>query len=106
MANVPLKNPGFSVARRIGQAKVREFSLTDEYVLGYRNREDLTKLPAGVLIPGSQNVLTSVLNTVGITKGYVRDGQTPDQNFLLWEDEDAGKGFLLLQSGGKIILNF
>lgn len=106
MATPQFKNPGFSIARRIGQAKVREFSLTDNFALGYRNREDKTKLPQGVLIEGSQNVLTSVNNTVGITKGYVIDGQTANENFLLWEDEVAGLGFLLLEDGGKIILNF
>jgi len=98
-------NPGFTVGRRIAAAKVREFTLTDSFALGYRNREDKTKLPPGVLIEGSQNVLTSVNNTVGITKGYVLDGQSASENFLLWEDEDAGLGFLLLESTGKIILN-
>ncbi len=100
------ENPKFSISRRIASAKVREFSVTENFALGYRNREDNTKLPPGVLIDGSQNVLTDVFNRVGITKGYTRDGQTPDQNFLLWEDEVAGQGFLLLEDGGKIILNF
>ncbi len=101
---VSYKNPGFSAARRLSSAKVREFSLTDSFVLGYRNREDKTKLPPGVLIEGSQNVLTSVTNTVGITKGYVLDGQSSNESFLLWETEVADKGFLLLESTGKIIL--
>ncbi len=100
----PYKQPGFSVARRIGLAKVKEFSLTDNFALGYRNREDKTKLSPGVLIEGSQNVLTSVNNTVGITKGYILDGQSANEGFLLWEDELAGLGFLLLESTGKIIL--
>lgn len=100
----PYKNPGFGLARRIGQAKVREFTLTDNFALGYRNREDKTKLNPGVLIEGSQNVLTSVNNTVGITKGYVLDGQSANESFLLWEAEAGGLGFLLLESTGKIIL--
>ncbi len=104
MANVPLKNPGFSVSRRISAAKIKEFSLIDDFHLGYRNREDKTKLPPGVLIKGSQNVLTDVFNRVGITKGYTLDGQSANQSFLLWEAEDSGKGFLLLESTGKIIL--
>lgn len=98
------KQPGFSISRRIASAKVREFSLTDNFTLGYRNREDKTKLPPGVLIKGSQNVLTSVNNTVGITKGYTLDGQSAGESFLLWEDEVADLGFLLLESTGKIIL--
>jgi len=87
-------------------AKQKSFSLVENFPLGFRNREDKTKLPPGVLIDGSQNVLTSVNNTVGITKGYTLDGQSANENFLLWEDEVSGLGFLLLESTGKIILNF
>ncbi len=94
------------MSRRIAAAKVHEFSITEDFKLGYRNREDKTKLPQGVLIEGSQNVLTDVFNRVGITKGYVLDGQSANENFLLWEDEVSGLGFLLLEDGGKIILNF
>lgn len=97
-------NPGFSISRRIATAKVKEFTIIDAFTLGYRNREDLTKLPPGVLIQGSQNVLTSVLNTVGIIPGYTLDGQSANESFLLWETEVGGLGFLLLESGGKIIL--
>ncbi len=104
MPPVPYKNPSFSAARRLSAAKVREFSLTDNFKLGYRNREDKTKLPPGILIEGSQNVLTDVFNRVGITKGYVLDGQSANETFLLWEPEVSGLGFLLLESTGKIIL--
>ncbi len=104
MAQQPYKNPGFSIARRIGTAKVREFSLTSDFTLGYRNREDKTKLAPGILIEGSQNVLTSVNNTVGIAKGYTLDGQSSNESFLLWEAEVGGLGFLVLDTGGKIIL--
>lgn len=100
-----LENPGYSSrARTVGAAKNREFTLTDDFSLGYRNREDLTKLPPGILIPGSQNVLTDVFNRVGITQGYVLDGQSANQNFLLWEPEVGGLGFLILDTTGKIIL--
>ncbi len=104
MATPQFKNPGFTQSRRIGQAKVKEFVLTADFTLGYRNREDITKLPPGVLIKGSQNVLTDVFNRVGIVKGYTLDGQSANENFLLWEPEDSGLGFLLLESTGKIIL--
>ncbi len=93
------RSPGGAIA-----AKQQSFSLIDNFPLGYRNREDKTKLPPGVLIEGSQNVLTDVNNTVGITKGYVLDGQSSEENFLLWEPEVSGLGFLLLNTGGKIIL--
>ena len=93
------KNPGPAIA-----AKEKAYSLTDNFNLGYRNREDLTKLPPGVLIPGSQNVLTDVFNRVGVTKGYTLDGQSANESFLLWEPEVDGLGFLLLETTGKIIL--
>lgn len=68
------KQPGFTLSRRIASAKVHEFDLITKFPLGYRNREDKTALPAGVLIEGSQNVLTDVTGRVGITKGYALDG--------------------------------
>lgn len=104
MAAPKYQNPKFTVSRRIATAKVKEFVLTSDFNLGYRNREDITKLPPGVLIKGSQNVLTDVFNRVGIIKGYTLDGQSANENFLLWEPEDSGLGFLLLESTGKIIL--
>ncbi len=104
MATPKYQNPRFAIGRRIATAKVREFALTDQFGLGYRNREDKTKLPPGVLIEGSQNVLTDVFNRVGITKGYTLDGQSANESFLLWEPEVGGLGFLLLETTGKIIL--
>lgn len=52
------------------------FSIVSSFPYGYRNREDITNLPAGVLIVGSQNVLTDVSGRVGITKGYTLDGSS------------------------------
>ncbi len=49
------------------------FTIITEYNKGYRNREDKTKLAPGILIEGSQNVLTDVTGRVGITKGYTLD---------------------------------
>lgn len=42
--------------------------------MGYRNREDITNLPPGVLIVGSQNVLTNVSERIEARKGYTLDG--------------------------------
>lgn len=50
------------------------FSIVSNFNNGYRNREDITNLPPGILIKGSQNVLTDVTGRVGITKGYSLDG--------------------------------
>ncbi len=70
----PLKQPGFAISKRISTAKVREFSILNKFLLGYRNREDNTNLPPGVLIKGSQNVLTDVTGRINSTKGFVLDG--------------------------------
>jgi len=57
-------------------SKNQDVSIVSQYKLGYRNREDVTNLPPGVLITGSQNVLTNVSERVQIRKGYALDGAT------------------------------
>lgn len=69
-----MANPSFFTARRLSVAKQREYSIVDTYKLGYRNREDVTNLPPGVLIVGSQNVLTNVSERIQIRQGYALDG--------------------------------
>lgn len=54
---------------------VYEFPLVEKFPSGYRNREDITTLPPGIMVPGSQNVLTNVYQRVGIRRGYTLDGQ-------------------------------
>jgi len=66
--------PSFSNTRKLAQAKAREYSIVSQFSLGYRNREDVTNLPPGVLIVGSQNVLTNVSERVQIRQGYALDG--------------------------------
>lgn len=66
--------PSFSGTRKLAQAKAREFSIVSNYKYGYRSREDVTNLPPGVLITGSQNVLTNVSERVQIRQGYSLDG--------------------------------
>lgn len=56
--------------------KSKEFTLVNTFKLGYRNREDVTNLPPGVLIEGSQNVFTNVSERIQIRKGYELDGAT------------------------------
>jgi len=70
------KQPSFGQIGRLAHAKAREFLLVDNYKLGYRNREDVTNLPPGVLITGSQNVLTNVSERIQVRKGYSLDGAT------------------------------
>jgi hypothetical protein len=52
----------------------RQFQINSEFK-GYRHREDVTNLPPGIMIPGSQNVLTNEAERVAIRKGYTLDGQ-------------------------------
>lgn len=68
-------NASYGIARKLAQAKAREFSLVSEFKLGYRNREDITNLPPGVLIVGSKNVLTNVSERIQMRKGYALDGE-------------------------------
>jgi len=41
---------------------------------GYQNKRDITKLPAGVLIKGSKNVVTTDEDSVAHRSGYTKDG--------------------------------
>ncbi len=57
-------------------SRTNEFTLVDSYKYGYRNREDITNLPPGVLVVGSQNVLHNVSDRIQIRQGYSVDGST------------------------------
>ncbi len=66
----------FNTNRRIGSAKAHEFSLVDGFKFGYRSREDITTLPPGVMVQGSQNVLTNVNGRIQVRQGFTLDGQS------------------------------
>lgn len=55
-----------------------KYHLVSSYKLGYRNKEDITNLPPGVLIVGSQNALTNDADRIQIRKGFALDGPTND----------------------------
>lgn len=74
--NLGNRNLGYTIQNRLARAKSREFVIVDNYKLGYRNREDITNLPPGVLIVGSQNVFTNVSERIQVRKGYALDGAT------------------------------
>lgn len=61
---------------RLKEAKLKEFEILEyeKVKLGYRNREDITALPPGVLITGSQNVITDVTGRINSRQGYTLDG--------------------------------
>ena len=73
---MPPKKPQYSKAAKVGEARAQEFNLVSDFKFGYRNREDITNLPAGVLVKGSQNVLTNVSDRIMSRKGYTLDGQS------------------------------
>lgn len=54
--------------------KVGQYSLVHKFTNGYHAREDPTTLPAGTLIPPSENVLVGTSGRVAAVKGYVLDG--------------------------------
>ena len=68
------RDTSYNMQRRLRAAKIREFDFIDKFKYGYRNREDQTNLPAGVLVSGSKNVLTNVSERIACRKGYALDG--------------------------------
>ncbi len=66
--------PSYTTNRRLAAAKSHEYSIVSNFLHGYRNREDVTVLPPGVLIDGSHDVLTNTFQRVGKRKGYTLDG--------------------------------
>ncbi len=58
-----------------GDVHASEFNLIQDFHSGYRAREDVTTLPPGILVAGSQNVITNTFQRVGIRAGYTLDGQ-------------------------------
>ncbi len=83
--------------------KAVEYTLVSDFPLGYRNREDVTNLPPGVLITGSKNVLTNVSKRIQIRQGYTLDGATSavDAPVLASFDwQTRGNGERHMRAGG------
>lgn len=60
----------------ISSALAHEHVIVSNFNRGYRNREDITILPPGILVKGSQNFLTNVNGRVALRQGYTLDGQS------------------------------
>ncbi len=89
----------FSTNRRIAQARVREIQIVDNFKLDYRNREDITNLPPGVLVVGSQNILVNTASRIQAREGYVLDGPSSTVNAPIlssfeWNTKGNGKRFV------------
>ena len=68
----------------------QNFTVINKF-LGYRNREDKTKLPMEYMIPPSQNVLIDISGRLKSRQGYTLDGQanitiTPIYAWHDWEE--------------------
>lgn len=95
-----------SSAPRSSASKLREYALVSKFNLGYRNREDITSLPPGVLIKGSQNVLTNVSERVQIRQGYALDGATSDLAapvLAAFDWQTRGNGQVHMRAGGLTV---
>lgn len=87
----------------VASRKLREFALVSKFPYGYRHREDITNLPPGVLIVGSQNVLTNVSERVQIRQGYSLDGAVSDVAAPVLSSFDwltRGNGEVHMRAGG------
>lgn len=100
----------FFKSKRIGQARIREIEIVDKFDKGYRNREDITNLPPGVLVVGSQNVLVNTASRVQIRQGYALDGASSSVNAPIlssfeWLSKYNGKRYVrfgfLTSAGGN-----
>lgn len=77
---MPPKATSFTQLGRLSRARAKEYSLQDVFKYGYRNKEDVSNLPANTLVVGSQNVLTNAAEQVVIRNGYTLDGSAGNQN--------------------------
>lgn len=104
----PGQGSSFGKSRKIGQAIAREISIVNKFPLTYRNREDITNLPAGVLVVGSQNILSNVSERLQTRQGYKLDGK---QIFYIKTTAISANAVTMvstgsLNTGDAIIVNF
>lgn len=73
---MPIKPINQTTVRQASGAKASEFSIIPihEKIIGYRNREDISTLPANTLVVGSKDVLTNTFGRVFSRAGYTMDG--------------------------------
>lgn len=108
---------GFTTSRRVAQAALKEISVIDKFVIGYRNREDTSLLDPRTLVAGSHDVLTNVSGRIGARKGYTLDGASssvvsPIQGMFDWVsqmgyDHHLRAGFITSAGNdGKLQIRF
>ncbi len=112
-------SPSYTKFSRLSRAKANEYSLvtSKDFKYIYRNSDDITTLPPGVLIVGSQNVLHNNSNRIQIRQGYMLDGATStvaaailgsyDFNTFSGEGRNLRSGFLTTAGNdGKLQYRF
>ena len=75
-------------SKKLATARVHEITIVDNFKAGYRNREDITNLPPGVLVVGSQNVLVNTSSRIQARQGYTIDGTASVLNAPILEAFD------------------
>lgn len=70
----------YTIISRMAKALAKEFTIISDFKSGYRNKEDISKLPPYVLVVGSQNVLTNNAEQIAVRNGYQLDGLAASQN--------------------------
>lgn len=91
--------PSFFKGKRLSSARVHEIQIVDNFKLDYRNREDITNLPPGVLVVGSQNILVNTASRIQAREGYVLDGPSSTVNAPIlssfeWNSKGNGKRYV------------
>lgn len=81
------------------EQKVSEISIVSDFKYGYRNREDITNLPTGVLVVGSQNVLVNTASRVQVRDGYCVDGASSIVNAPI----KGGYQFITKGNGERVL---
>src|ERR1017187_6162234 len=64
----------FTLYRRISAAKAKEITTIENFVEGYRSREDTTLLKPETLVAGSHDVLVGNTGRIRSREGYYLDG--------------------------------
>ncbi len=104
MAPQPPAQNGMSFfkGKRLSAARLHEISVVNDFKHGYRNREDITNLPAGVLVVGSQNVLVNTASRLQERLGYAVDGASSVINASIkssYEWSTRGNGARYIRAG-------
>src|ERR1017187_2687552 len=68
------KGASFSMSRRIAAAKNKEIQTVENFIEGYRSREDTSLLKPETMVAGSHDVLVGTTGRIRSREGYYLDG--------------------------------